>query len=248
MVSKEVVESLEEAMKKWPPIETGRAKDLTNQKIHELTPLYRTEGNKTSWVCKCSCGKYTKVYSSNLLRSHTKSCGHIGIKSSFIDRTGIIENNCLFLEPTEKRSSCEVVWKIKNLDNNKIFYTTYRQVKFGTNLGIGNTSKGENKIKQVLKSMHIEFETQKTFNDCRNPKTNYLLRFDFYLPDYNCCVEYDGLQHFQETYYFSDDLKSRQYKDNIKDNYCKNNNIKIIHIPYWEYNKINKDYINKILK
>ena len=99
-------------------------------------------------------------------------------------------------------------------------------------MGIGNTSKGENKVKQILKSMNIEFETQKTFDDCRNPKTNYPLKFDFYLPNYNCCIEYDGLQHFQETCYFSDDLESRQYKDNIKDNYCKNNNIKIIHIPY----------------
>lgn len=57
-------------------------------------------------------------------------------------------------------------------------------------------SKGEEKINFILQELKIKFNTQKTFNDCINPKTNTKLRFDFYLPDYNCCIEYDGKQHY----------------------------------------------------
>lgn len=45
--------------------------------------------------------------------------------------------------------------------------------------------------------MNVSFEKEKTFIDCVNPKTNFLLRFDFYLPDYNIIIEYDGEQHFK---------------------------------------------------
>lgn len=92
--------------------------------------------------------------------------------------------------------------------------------------------------------MNIKFEKEKTFKDCLNPKTERYLRFDFYLPDYNCCIEYDGEQHFKEyANWNSSSLKERQYRDNLKNLYCCNNNIKIIRIPYYDFNKINKEYL-----
>lgn len=51
-------------------------------------------------------------------------------------------------------------------------------------------SKGENKIEQILQDNNIKFERQKTFNDCRNIN---LLRFDFYLPEFDLLIEYDGI-------------------------------------------------------
>ena len=59
------------------------------------------------------------------------------------------------------------------------------------------TSRGEEKVKEVLDKLKITYKQQYTFKDCINPNTGYLLRFDFYLPDYNCCIEYDGIQHFK---------------------------------------------------
>lgn len=120
-------------------------------------------------------------------------------------------------------------------------------MKNGTSLGLSNHSKGEIKLQNILKEMQVNFQTQKWFNNCRNPKTNYPLRFDFYLPDYNCCIEYNGLQHYQETNYFSSSFIDQQYKDNIKRQYCKENNLKLIEIPYTDYDKINKYYIKKLL-
>ena len=62
--------------------------------------------------------------------------------------------------------------------------------------GCFKSSKGELKISKALKKLKINYENQKSFNNCRNPETNRKLFFDFYLPDYNCCIEYDGEQHF----------------------------------------------------
>ena len=99
------------------------------------------------------------------------------------------------------------------------------------------------KIKQILKDNNLTFIPEKTFSDCINPKTNAKLRFDFYLPDYNCCIEYDGEQHFKGWYNSVDSLQNIQYRDNIKNKYCKENGILLIRIPYWDKDKISIDYI-----
>ena len=98
-------------------------------------------------------------------------------------------------------------------------------------------SKGEKKIQEVLISNNIIFKQQYTFNNCKNIK---YLPFDFYLPQYNCCIEYDGEQHFKpiEFYGGEDEYLKCKERDNIKTQYCKDKNIKLIRIPYWEFNNI----------
>lgn len=110
------------------------------------------------------------------------------------------------------------------------------------------TSKGEFQISKIIENNNIFFEREKTFENCINPKTNTKLRFDFYLPDYNCCIEYDGIQHFQETTWRHESLKDVQYRDSIKNNYCKDHNIKLIRIPYWDFDKLDDDYLLSLIK
>ena len=94
-------------------------------------------------------------------------------------------------------------------------------------------TKGERKIRNFLENNNIKFESYKRFDDCRykNP-----LPFDFYLPDKNICIEFDGPQHFESIVYFGgeDTLKYTKMLDMIKNEYCKNNNIKLIRIRYDE--------------
>ena len=42
------------------------------------------------------------------------------------------------------------------------------------------------------------------------------------------------MQHFKESSLCSDTLQERQERDNIKTQYCKNNNIKLLRISYTE--------------
>lgn len=58
-------------------------------------------------------------------------------------------------------------------------------------------SSGERYIAKILKDNHVNFEAQKSFCGCKNPKTNRALKFDFYLPYYNTCIEFNGKQHYE---------------------------------------------------
>jgi hypothetical protein len=106
------------------------------------------------------------------------------------------------------------------------------------------TSKGENEIIKWLETEKIEYIHQKTFADCKNPKTNYKLRFDFYLPNKNTLIEFDGIQHFRKHSYFcgyrmtAKDLRYNVFKDRVKSHYANTHNITLIRIPYWDQKNI----------
>jgi len=108
---------------------------------------------------------------------------------------------------------------------------------------ICNNSKGEQKIMNFLKNKSISFINEKIFENCKNIKK---LKFDFYLPEYNICIEYDGKQHFEPIEYFGGEktYKYMKINDNTKNDYCKNNNIKLLRIKHTEYNKIGNILIN----
>ena len=97
-----------------------------------------------------------------------------------------------------------------------------------------NSSLGEERIIQYLNNKNIEYSYQHRFKNCKYKNT---LPFDFYLPDYKICIEYDGLQHFKETLFFGD-FKLQKEKDNIKSKFCIDNNIALLRIPYYEYDNI----------
>lgn len=97
-------------------------------------------------------------------------------------------------------------------------------------------SLGEKKIKTYLEKKNINYEEQKWFKDCRDKKP---LPFDFYLPDLNIMIEFDGIQHFVvKDSYFKHGVEYIKLHDNIKNDYCKQNKIKLIRIPYYEINNI----------
>lgn len=106
---------------------------------------------------------------------------------------------------------------------------------------------GEEKVQQILTELGITFETQKMFDDCVNPLTNRKLRFDFYLPDDNCCIEYDGIHHYQDVSIYKDSIEEVNQRDDIKTQYCKKNNIKLIRISCFDFDEIDAQYISNLL-
>ena len=59
------------------------------------------------------------------------------------------------------------------------------------------------------------------------------------------CIEFDGQQHYQNKYGL-DSLKVTQYHDKIKNDYCKDNNIKLLRIKYTEFNNIENILIKEL--
>lgn len=97
-------------------------------------------------------------------------------------------------------------------------------------------------IANYLIRYNYNFEIQKTFSILKSPKGN-LLRFDFYLRDQNILIEADGNQHWN--------IKSKWYHkriieyDKLKTEWCFNNNIKLIRIPY--HRNPSDNYIEKYI-
>jgi very-short-patch-repair endonuclease len=94
-------------------------------------------------------------------------------------------------------------------------------------------SKGEKIIENILLRKNLNFIKQKTFKNC---KCKQKLQFDFYLPEHNTCIEYDGRQHFEPIKYFGGEVafKILQERDKIKENFCNENNINLMRIKYNE--------------
>ena len=101
-----------------------------------------------------------------------------------------------------------------------------------------NLSKGEGEISLWLDNNNIDYVHQFKFPDCRNPKTNWQLKFDFYVPSKNTLIEYDGPQHFivdarLAKYKFTQkDLDGIKYRDKLKSDYASSNGIKLLRINY----------------
>lgn len=106
-------------------------------------------------------------------------------------------------------------------------------------------SQGEREVSQILDKLHVKYIQQYIFEGCRYKRA---LPFDFYLPDYNLIIEYDGRQHFAKNEFFNphDPFEERQLKDHIKNEYCKNNGINLLRIPY-NHTKTLEDIIIKRL-
>lgn len=107
-----------------------------------------------------------------------------------------------------------------------------------------NNYKGEIAIRKFLTECKIEFEEQKKFNDCKDERQ---LPFDFYIPLYNLCIEFDGEGHFKpikRSKEMTDEqakekLNYVQRHDEIKTNYCKNNGINLLRLK--NYKTIEKE-------
>jgi len=114
---------------------------------------------------------------------------------------------------------------------------------YGTAVGCSKCrrSKGEVAIKEWLIEHQINFEEQKIFNNL--PRK----RFDFYLPDQNLCIEFDGAQHFHIRHQKTRDLekankrfKDLQLRDAQKNEFCKLSGIGLLRIPFHQLNNISK--------
>ena len=244
--------------KQYKQIPLGTAKDISGQRFGNLTALYRTESNgkkQTYWVCKCDCGVIKSFGAGNLRSGGTTSCGcqnrekakqrmleyNLSQISIFPgDRFGkltVLEHAGLKKQTSrDKRESwylcqCDCGSEPKEIRGNDL--------QSGAIVSCGCISSyGEEIVRQILDKKDISYKKEYTFENLRNPKTNHFLRFDFAIFENNqllYLIEFDGRQHFfgpEGGWTHSSSLEDIQYKDNLKNEYCKTNNIILKRIPY----------------
>lgn len=96
-----------------------------------------------------------------------------------------------------------------------------------------NQSHGEKLIANILRKQQIAYKVEHTFDDlCYKNK----LRFDFYLPNKNVLIEYDGEQHYKPVKHFNGNkgYNITKKRDALKNRYAKQKGIQLIRIPYWK--------------
>ena len=138
---------------------------------------------------------------------------------------------------------CDYEWKINIYSRNR---------KDGKSCGCPSCSesKGEKRCKEILTIINIPHDRQYTFDNLRGIGGG-LLRYD--IPVFwdeektklRMLIEYDGEFHFKK-FYEDDGFETLQIHDKMKDEYCKNNNIPLLRIPYWDYDKI-EEIVRKTL-
>lgn len=100
-------------------------------------------------------------------------------------------------------------------------------------------------VENYLDTHNIKYEKEKRFDDCKYIR---VLPFDYYIPDFNLCIEVDGEFHYYDNTLYkygnnNTELKLVQKRDQIKTKYCEDNDIKLLRLPYYE-----KDYFENILE
>lgn len=120
------------------------------------------------------------------------------------------------------------------------FYLRADHIRRGIGHSGCNKSLGEERTETYLKNNGYNYICQYRFDDCVRKERS--MPFDFYLPDLNIAIEYDGIQHYKPVMTFGGEEAFAELKlnDNFKTEYCQKNNIKLIRIPYTEYNNISE--------
>ena len=227
-------------------------KDLTNQKFNKLTVLYmlpnRKDGNIV-WHCKCDCGNELDIISQSLINGNTKSCGCLKKEKAFFTqyKSNLIGQKFGYLtvlEETKERQYEKVVWKCQCECGNIIYLNTSR-LKSGNDISCGckKQSLGALNIKKILDNNNILYIKEYT-NIFLNK-----MRFDFAIVNSNSniirLIEYDGEQHFRITGGWNNEktFKERKKRDQLKNQWAKENNIPLVRIPYWERDNITLDML-----
>lgn len=229
-------------------------------RLKVIKPLYINNHGSVVYDCVCECGKHKEAIASALKRKGVQSCGclvqeshekrkGVPIPSRRKDLTGQQCGTWTAIRPLNDNSGSggNVYWlcKCENGHYNKISTSGWGKIKTCRECKNSNVSIGESVIQTILEENNIKFKKEKKFNNCVYIRP---LRFDFYLPDYNCCIEYDGIQHFQPTNFSHDNFKDRQKRDLIKTEYCQKHNIRLLRIPYTDLDKLTDDYLLDLIK
>lgn len=201
---------------------------------------FKTLKDKVKIICKIH-GEFEQVANKHLCRGGCRLCG-IKIRG---DKRRTKFNEFLVRAIT--------IHKDKYIYNEDTYikvsdYTTITCKKHGDFQQVGTchldgdgcpkckSSRGEVKIENFLIRNKIKYKSQFKVNE----KTRH--RFDFYLPERNLLIEYDGEQHFKSIDFWGGDenLKKIQKNDKLKNKMAEDNNFKLLRIDYKNFNNIEK--------
>ena len=234
-----------------------KSKEIHGNKYDYTSTIYIDTRTKVEIICKIH-GKFDVIANHHLHgRGGCKQCGFINLLKSTTKSQDNYIKECIEVHGNQydysrvnyvnAKTNVEIICK-----KHGPFLKNPQSHLNGSGCLKCKASKGERKIVNFLNKNNINYTIQKTYDGCRNPKTNYKLRYDFYIPFINTLIEYDGIQHFERSSVYKhiiteEEFEDTKFRDLVKTNYALNNNIKLIRIPYTEIRNIDKILTNEIL-
>lgn len=208
--------------------------------------------------CTCDCGNIVILRKSDVQSGHTLSCGCLQTEMTSlrnqVDHTGQVSNyGVKLLSQAEKNNKGQWLWNCECGYCHKIFKELPARVlnNHVRSCGCLISSSREKFIENILIENNIEYIPQYTFLNCKS-KNNYVLRFDFGIIKNGklfYLIEYDGEQHFHPVKHWGGEKGyiNNLERDEIKNKYCKENNIKLLRLPYTLTENEIKDKITNII-
>ena len=227
--------------------------DIIKKKCDELGYTLLTKeyvNNKTKLEIICDKGHlWTPTFDNFIMKD--RRCRKCADKQNGINQRLSWEEVLNRVEPygykmiSNKEDYINQDSKLKALcPNGHIYEFSINNFQQGKRCSQCKMSGGEQEISRVLNKYSIEYKFNYRFN------TNNIIKtkpFDFKILNKNICIEYDGQQHYH--FQFDNnllDLMNRKHIDTIKTKYCEDNNIKLIRIPYWEFDNIENILIKEL--
>lgn len=203
-----------------------------------------SKSHETFWICKClNCGSIASVRKTNLDRN-PKGCNICKRKWGIGDQFGLLTIIGKAPKPNYVMVQCACgsepfAVRLSHLKGQGDHSRTI-------SCGCLRESGGELKIKQILEQYNYNFQKQYRIKE---KKDNYVMIFDFVIFDENNqiikCIEYDGEQHFRPIEFFGgeEQYQIQRMRDERKNKWCENNGIVLLRVPYYDFNKIDKNYL-----
>lgn len=110
-----------------------------------------------------------------------------------------------------------------------------------------NQSKGECRIEKYLIENKISYDLQKRYADLVG-KRKMPLSYDFFLPQHNLLIEFQGQQHERPCEWFGGEkqFEVQQEHDKLKRDYAKKYNIDLLEIWYRDFDNIEEILQNRL--
>lgn len=214
------------------------------KKIAEINPeirIFQILESGTHGKSAVLCQKHNVIWiahNSTLLRGcGCRLCANEKIRESKVrshdDFVKIVAQVSPHIEIVGEYINARKKVKVRCKNHNETYYATADLLMKGmANCPKCTMTSGEYKVANYLDASGYEYIPQYSFDDA-DPVIKRK-RFDFYLPELNTCIEYDGKQHFEPLQNFGGEetFEYTKKNDKIKDDYCAENNIRLIRIPY----------------
>lgn len=225
------------------------ALDLTGQKFGRLTVIKKCDykiNKGLVWLCQCECGNTKEVASKSLRDGKCRSCGCLkqesdrSPKGNVKDELGNKYGHLTVIARAGSNNGGQALWECEcDCPAHTHIIVTGDNLRRGhtQSCGCERRSHGELAVEKLLIDNEIPYIQE--YQAFKFASGNWA-KFDFFI-DNKYFIEYDGETHYKYNlhgWHNEEQLKAQQERDVIKNQWCKDNNIPLIRIPYTHLNEL----------